>query len=234
VIRIVSYNVHACVGSDGHFDPGRIADVLAKLQGDLVVLQELEDLPYQGGTVSEYLAERLAMQPHRGPTLKRGDAPYGNLMLSRIEPTVLQLHDLSVAGPEPRGAIDAIFELAGTRLRLVATHLGLKAGERRRQVRQLLDLLKPTVSDVTVLAGDINEWRPRSAALRELARLFDTRSRARTFPANAPVLALDRVFITPATVAVRIRVDKSRVARRASDHLPLVCELDIEAALCPT
>ncbi|MGW8370415.1 MAG: endonuclease/exonuclease/phosphatase family protein, partial [Gammaproteobacteria bacterium] len=204
--------------------------VLDTLKADLVALQEVEDLPYEGTTVSHYLAERLAMQAHHGPTLNRGSAPYGNLLLSRIRADAVRLHDLSVDGPEPRGAIDAAFDLGGTRLRLVATHLGLKAGERRWQARQLLQLLQPTAADIMVLAGDINEWRPGSAAIRELARLFDTRSKARTFPANAPVLALDRIFITPLTVATRIRVDKSRAARRASDHLPLVCDLDFELA----
>jgi endonuclease/exonuclease/phosphatase family metal-dependent hydrolase len=230
LIRIVSYNVHACVGGDGNFSPDRIAGVVEALQADLVALQEVEDLPYQGSTVSDYLARRLAMHAHRGPTLNRGNAPYGNLLLSSAEPEVLRLHDLSIVGPEPRGAIDTVFDLGGTRLRLVATHLGLKARERRRQARQLLHLLQPTEADITVLAGDINEWRPRSAAIRELAGLFETRSKARTFPANAPILALDRIFITPITVATRIRVDKSRAARKASDHLPLVCDLDVELA----
>lgn len=227
MIRIVSYNIHACIGTDGQFDPKRIGDVLESLQGDLVALQEVEDRPYQGTAVSDYLARRLAMQPHRGPTLKRGSAPYGNLLLSRVEPVSVQLHDLSIAGPEPRGAVDALFELAGRRLRLTATHLGLKSGERRRQARQLLRLLQPPEADISVLAGDINEWRPRSAVFRELASIFETRSSARTFPANAPVLALDRILVTPETVVTRVRAEKSRVARRASDHLPLVCDLDI-------
>lgn len=230
MIRIVSYNVHACVGGDGHFNPERIADVLESLQADLVALQEVEDRPYEQSTVSDYLASRLAMQPHRGPTLKRGNAPYGNLLLSRVQPETLRLHDLSVAGPEPRGAIDAAFGLDGARLRVVATHLGLKARERRWQASRLLDLLQSMEADVTVLAGDINEWRPRSAAMRDLAGGFDTHSKAKTFPATAPLLALDRIFVTPLAAATQIHVDKSRAARRASDHLPLVCDLDVELA----
>ena len=227
MIRVVSYNVHSCVGSDGRFDPARIAAVLEDLDGDLVALQEVEDRTVGGKSVSEFLADRLSMLAYRGVTLKRGDAHYGNLLLSRKPPAILETHDLSIVGPEPRGAIDATFNLGGSRLRMIATHLGLFSGERRHQARLLIDKLQPAGADALVLAGDFNEWRPGGYSLRAFSNFFDSRSRARTFPARLPLLGLDRIFASPASAVRRIHAVKTVNTRRASDHLPLVCDLDI-------
>lgn len=227
MIRVISYNVHACVGSDGRFDPGRIVAVLEDLDGDFVALQEVEDRTFDGKTVSEFIAARLSMLAHRGVTLQRCDAQYGNLLLSRRPPATLETHDISIVGPEPRGAIDATFDLGSDRLRIVATHLGLRSHERRQQARLLVDRVQPAKADILVLAGDFNEWRPGGYSLRALSDLFDTRSRARTFPARMPVLGLDRIFVSPASAVRQSRAVKTPDARLASDHLPLVCDLDV-------
>jgi endonuclease/exonuclease/phosphatase family metal-dependent hydrolase len=38
---LATYNVHDCVGRDGRFDPGRIIEVLAEIDPDMVVLHGL-------------------------------------------------------------------------------------------------------------------------------------------------------------------------------------------------
>ena len=227
MIRIVSFNVHACIGTDGRFDPARILDVLAALQADIVALQELEDHAWGDGTLSEHFADRLGMYAYQGSTLRRKDTPYGNLLLARRKAAEFRTHDLSVPGGEPRGAIEAVFDIAGQRLQLVATHLGLRVAERRRQVTRLLELLHASESDITVLAGDINEWRPGAFTLRALSRAFDFASRSRTFPARAPALALDRIYVSPGNKVKRLQAHRSQHHHRASDHLPLVCDLDV-------
>ena len=226
-IRIVSYNVHACIGRDQRFAPERIADVLEELNADFVALQEVEDRPYRGMTVTDYLAERLGMHAHRGATLYRGDAHYGNLLLAREPAVEHRLHDLSVGSREPRGAIEADFVTGGGTLRLFVTHLGLRAGERHRQVRRLLGEVERGGADVRVLAGDINEWRPGAAASRLLARRLGPSPGLRTFPAVAPAFALDRLYVSPTDAVAERRAVRTPAARRASDHLPLVSDLTL-------
>ncbi len=224
-VRIASYNVHACIGRDRRFAPERIADVLEELGADFVALQEVEDRPYRDGTVTDYLAERLDMHAHRGATLYRGDAHYGNLLLAREAAVAHRLHDLSVDSREPRGAIEADFLVAGRKLRLFVTHLGLRGRERRRQ----LELLRPELArgdaDIRVLAGDINEWRPSAAGNRILPAVLDPAPLPRTFPAGAPLFALDRIYVTPGDALAALQAVKTPAARRASDHLPLVADL---------
>lgn len=227
MVRIVSYNVHAFIGTDGQFGPDRILDVLKMIRADFVALQEVEDHRYESSTISEYLADRLGMRAYEGSTLRRRNAPYGNMLLAREAASVIRNHDLSVPGGEPRGAIEAVFDICGNRLQLIATHLGLRALERRRQVAQLLELLDATESDISVLTGDINEWRPGASALRDLAQRFDFCSRLRTFPAQLPALALDRIYVSPAALVLGHHVSRSQLSRRASDHLPIVCDLDV-------
>jgi endonuclease/exonuclease/phosphatase family metal-dependent hydrolase len=41
-IRILSYNVHSCVGTDRRLDPGRVADMIAQISPDIIGLQELD------------------------------------------------------------------------------------------------------------------------------------------------------------------------------------------------
>ncbi len=39
-LRVATYNVHACVGTDRRHDPERVASVVSELDADVVALQE--------------------------------------------------------------------------------------------------------------------------------------------------------------------------------------------------
>ncbi|MDX1481383.1 MAG: endonuclease/exonuclease/phosphatase family protein [Woeseiaceae bacterium] len=228
-LRVVSYNVHACVGRDGRFRPDRIGDVLAQLDADIVGLQEVEDRMFLGEPVSRYLAERLDMQAYSGTTLRRGRSRYGNLLLTRSRATDLREHDLSVSGREPRGAIEARIPSQGRTLRTFVTHLGLRAIERSQQIGRLLSLFENSEDDATVLMADFNEWRPASALHRRLRQIFGRTQRPRTFPASRPVLPLDCVYAAPAAALRRVRAVRDGDTVAASDHLPVVADIDLDA-----
>ena len=226
-LRFVTYNVHACIGTDGEFSPQRISDILSELRADFVGIQELEDRILGAEPVSEYLARNLDMHAYRGSTLMRQDAHYGNVLLSRQPAQTLRLHDISVPGREPRGVIEANWRLLGRSVRLLVTHFGLSAHERRSQVDELLTIADSGNADIDVILGDLNEWRPMSYAIRTLKRRFPVVYRRRTWPAPRPLLSLDCVCISPASVDHSVHVEKSMATRRASDHLPLVCDLSL-------
>lgn len=228
-VRVVTYNVHGFVGRDRRFDPERILRVLEPLAADFIALQEVEDRMLDGRPISDHLALQLGMHAFRGRTLSRGDADYGNLLLARGPAIEHRVHDLSVPGREPRGAVEAEFLSGRSRLRFFATHLGLTGRERLEQVRRLSPALERNDADVVVLAGDINEWRPAAPARRLLARVFGTTAAGRTFPAAWPALSLDRVYVSPGHALESARPVRHGPARLASDHLPLVADLRITA-----
>lgn len=226
-IRVVSYNVHACIGGDGEFAPQRICEVLHGLQADFIGIQELEDRMVGSERVSEYLAGKLGMHAYRGTTLKRRDAHYGNLLLSAQPALRTRMHDISMPGREPRGVIEAEFAVFERCIRILVTHFGLRARERRRQVDDVLKIVANGETDIDVLLGDFNEWRPGSYAVRALKGRFGAVPRLRTWPARRPALPLDSICVAPVSARRRIDVVTSGAARQASDHLPLVCDLQL-------
>ena len=225
-LRIATWNVHRAIGTDGRTDPSRILAVLREIDADVFALQEVEAHD-DGGAMLEWLGRELGSEAVPGTTLKRHDGLYGNGLISRCRVKEKRLTDLSWRGREPRGAIAADVDCAGHRLRIVATHLGLRPAERRDQVAQLLHLFRERPHDRSVLLGDLNEWFLWGRPLRRLHRHFDETPSLATFPSRLPFLALDRVWTHPRTMLRRLAVHKSALARRASDHLPLVATLEI-------
>lgn len=223
-VRIATYNIHECTGRDRRVDPQRTATVLVELDADVIALQELRS-PHGALQTLEFLADRTGMFPVEGPTMLKGTATYGNALLSRTKPLEVRGIDLSVPRREPRGALDVCLPVAGRRLRVVATHLGLRPAERRWQVRRLLDHIVPGRGETLLLTGDLNEWFLWGRPLRWLhAEFVETPSPA-TFPSGCPMFALDRLWVRPRATLRSLTVHRSPTARMASDHLPLVATL---------
>jgi endonuclease/exonuclease/phosphatase family metal-dependent hydrolase len=224
-IKLATYNIHACIGTDGCFDPDRIVKVLLQMDADVVALQEVEHHRVGNLDLLEYLAAQTGLKAIAGPTLLRDSRHYGNALLTRLPVISLKQIDLSMPGREARGALDVIFDFDGQRLQVIATHLGLNPHERRRQVRQLLSILAASPADVSVLMGDLNEWFLWGRILRWLRSHFSETPHIATFPSAWPILALDRIWGNPRGVLDKIASHRSPLARVASDHLPLTVQL---------
>lgn len=228
-IRVVSYNVHACVGMDGSFQPRRIADVLARLNADFIALQEVEERRHAGTVVSAYLADKLGMTIAGRSTHNRAGIDFGNLLLSTAEPVRTDTHDIAFEGREPRAIIDAAFAIGAPcrELRVLTTHFGLAAAERRSQLARLLRHIENADVSPVVVCADFNEWRPYSGLHRTLGRVLGVSPSVRSFPSRLPTLALDRIYASRPASVTRLNAVSSRIARIASDHLPIVADIEI-------
>lgn len=237
-LLVVTYNVHRCIGVDGLRRPRRIAQVLRELDPDLIALQEVDTrldafgLPGQ----LEVVAEGLEAEVFAGPTIQHVNGFYGNALMVRRTlagaARAVRLHDLSVDGREPRGAIELELEVPDRgRLRVLATHLGLRPFERRTQTTSLLELVGREVpcsrlgrlqpSTPMLLLGDFNEWWPLSRVLSRLRRRLGPAPRPRSWPAQRPTLALDRIWSCPHRLLRGWGALDSPLTRVASDHLPV-------------
>jgi len=225
-VRLASYNVHRGIGRDRRCDPQRILGVLREIDADVYAMQEVEAHD-NGGDMLEWLGRSLCYHAIAGTTLARHDGHYGNGVLSRCPAHAIDLVDLSWRRREPRGAIAADIECDGHKLRVVATHLGLRPAERREQVERLLRLFSWKDEDRAVLMGDLNEWFLWGKPLRHLHRYFEKTRAIATFPSRRPVLALDRLWTHPASMLKGLAAHSSELARVASDHLPLVATLEL-------
>jgi len=226
LLRIATWNIHDATGPDGRRDLSRIAGVIAQIGAPLVALQEIT-CTSDGEVVCDAaaLAQASGFTWRSVPTRGHAVLRHGNALLSAHPLGAVRVHDLSVPGREPRAALEVEVAWRGRQLRVVVTHLGLRAGERRRQVERLLLAVGDEAADATILLGDLNEWFLWGRPLRWLHRRFGVSPAPRTFPTRFPIFALDRVWVHPRRALVRLAVIDTPAARRASDHLPVVATI---------
>lgn len=229
-VRVVTWNVHGCVGRDGRHDVARVAACVRSLAPDIAAFQEVDSRRSAHGhsEICRHLRDQVGAHGHDAWTLSGEDGHYGQVLASRFPLDERRVHDISVPGREPRKVMDARVRLPSMSLRVIATHLGLRRAERRRQVTALRDIIMADLSGPTLLLGDLNEWRRARTARDGLFDLFDAWTTHQSFPSRFPVLPLDRIACRPGALMTGSWV--ASAAHRASDHLPVVAELSIPAA----
>ena len=233
-VRVVTYNIHTCVGVDRRYDPSRIGAVLREIDADIACLQEVgvrrRRIDRQADQWA-YLGQVTGCRVITAPSVREHRRRFGNAILTRFPVLAAYSIDLTVAGHPPRSAIDADLLVGDRVLRVIATHFGLRAAERRLQANRLMAVLgRPETAnrsptDAVLLMGDLNEWRGRAGAIRSLDRRLGRSTGARTFPSWMPMLPLDRIYADGPAVLRDVCVYRSPLTRLASDHLPLVGRL---------
>jgi endonuclease/exonuclease/phosphatase family metal-dependent hydrolase len=226
-LRIATYNIHRCIGNDGVASCERIADVLKQINADVTALQEVAFSSDGPVDVLKDLARSVRGEAIPGPTLLEEKGYYGNAVVTRIAPVAVERLDISVPGREPRGALMVALGAHDRKIRIVATHLGLRPGERRHQMRRLLPLLDAQKYGVTIVLGDFNEWFNWARPLRWLTRRLGGLPSPATFPSRRPLLSLDRIWVHPTGTLIKLYPHRSATAAVASDHLPLVAEIRV-------
>jgi endonuclease/exonuclease/phosphatase family metal-dependent hydrolase len=225
---VATYNVHRWTGLNGRSrpDPARAGFVISELDADVIALQEVLR-PLQGPDPLQILGDALGFHVIFAATRVHKRGELGNAILSRWPIAGVSMIDLSFSRLERRVAVAAQFQRREGRVDVVATHLALGDRTRHLQVRSLLE--HPQLSDqATLLMGDMNAWR-RCRAMRTLDGELRGRKKPKwpaSFPSARPVLALDRIYSRGVRV-LELSAHKSRAARRASDHLPIVARVRI-------
>lgn len=249
VLRVMTYNVHSCVGMDGKLDAKRIARVIARARPDVVALQELDvgRARSLGMDQAHLIARYLKMNFHFHPAIDVEEERYGDAILTHLPHRLVKTGILPGLADkphlEPRGALWISVELHGREIQILNTHLGLSQRERLAQIEALLGddwLANDQSRDPVILCGDLNA-QPSSTVCRQLAgRLRDAQIEAgehpprNTFPTRFPALRLDHIFVSPGLDVTGIELPDSQLARTASDHFPLVAEIRIGSASRPS
>jgi len=241
-MRLLSYNIHKGIGGrDRAYRLERIIEVIRHEKPQVVCLQEVDrharrsSYDDQPAVLSRELRlEHLTFQfNHRVERETSGRGGYGNLILSAYP--LRERHNVSLRyrGRKNRRAQVAVIETPHGPVRVVNWHLGLGDAERHWQVARLLEDARycAYAGMPTLIAGDFNDWRNtlQAGALAQhaLSQVTAPISRFRSFPAYMPVGALDKAFCCDRVRIQRAHIVKSALAARASDHLPLVIDLEL-------
>lgn len=240
VFRVMTYNVHSCVGMDGKLSPRRIARVIARYQPDVVALQEVDVGRSRSGQADQarLIAEHLEMDFHFNPTVQVEEEAYGDCVLSRLPMRLVKAGRLPSLrdgdGREPRGALWVKVEFNGSTIDLVNTHLGLNMRERLRQVRALLGpdwLGGLDDSRPVVFCGDFNVspysyvWRLCARKFRDVQVEVEHQSPRCTWFGHYPFVRIDHIFVNSHVRIVGVDVGSDYLSCIASDHRPLLAEL---------
>jgi endonuclease/exonuclease/phosphatase family metal-dependent hydrolase len=243
-LRVATYNVHGCVGMDGQRSENRIAEVIASISADIVGLQELDLGRARSAHADQaaLIAQKLGWKYYFHPAMRSGDEQYGNAIVSRFPIALKRAAEMPGAAPwycrEQRGAIWMQAETDLGPVHIINSHFGLGRSERRLQAKLLIGsawLGSVPPNEPAILLGDFNSVRISRAYrligthLRDVRTLVRQPRAFRTFPTYLPSLAVDHIFVNPALSPTYLNVHRTALARVASDHFPLVCELVLKA-----
>jgi endonuclease/exonuclease/phosphatase family metal-dependent hydrolase len=226
IVRVATWNIRGGVGADGQFDLARVVRLLERAGPDVVALQEVDSRRGTEQHEHPFLLLRQALGEHavEAKSIVSAHGEYGQILISRWPLSDIQIHDISVAGREPRRAIEAEVASPYGRLRMAAVHLGLAFRERRAQTRTLIDIAQRSPI-TTVMLGDFNDWIWRGSVQNAIHRALPGRTWHRTFPSWLPMIRLDRVYCRPRDALVASFTD--REARAMSDHLPVFADVRV-------
>jgi endonuclease/exonuclease/phosphatase family metal-dependent hydrolase len=232
-LRVVTYNIHRCIGMDRRTRPERVAAVLRHIGADVVALQEVVGAGPRGVSHIEEIGASLGMGWVMAPARHLRGHQFGNAVLSRFPITHHAEHDLSWKTCEERCLQRADIDVNGHTLHIYNVHLGTAILERRYQAERVATIVSDKhVGGAKLVLGDFNEWmrglttKLLSSKLQSLD-LKNYLRRRRTYPGLFPILHLDHIYYAGRLEIVNIELSRTRLSVVASDHLPLVADVRI-------
>jgi endonuclease/exonuclease/phosphatase family metal-dependent hydrolase len=233
-LRVATYNIHRSRGLDGRTIPSRIAEVIRTIDPDVIALQEVVGAGPSSQGHAEEIGALIGMGWVMAPTRHLRGCLFGNVVLSRHPITHHAQYDLSWKTQEPRCCQRVDIAFGSDTLHLYNVHLGTAFLERRHQAGRLTAILHDRrVGSPKIVLGDFNEWTKglATSVLTERMQSIDLRThlrRRRTYPGVFPVLHLDHIYYDGEVEVAKVELPRTRLALMASDHLPLVAELNVK------
>lgn len=225
VLRVMSYNVRSL-----RDDATAVASAIRAARPDVVLVQEAPRFA-RWRSHAAALARRSGLVVVTG-----GRTAAGNLLLCSLRLDVETSQDVLLSKDRrlhQRGVALAVLRIEGVRFAVAGTHLDLQSAPRLRHLREIEAAIKRVAPDVAaVVGGDTNDV-PGSATWASLAAtrtdVFAAvgRGPGETIGVNAPNRRIDALFVDAGLRPVSAVVLDSPDIRRASDHRPLLVELEL-------
>ncbi|WP_157761051.1 endonuclease/exonuclease/phosphatase family protein [Chitinophaga caeni] len=232
-LSVLSYNIHHAENNNGELDISGIAKVILAYNPDVVALQEVDSMTTRTKQVDQLkeLASLTGMYIYFSKAMDLQGGGYGTGVLSKFPIDSSYSIPLPSKNPkaEPRTAAVTRLVLPDDSLfNFVSTHLDFNEDgiDRTEQMNILYKHFEPGITP-TIIAGDFNTV-PGSKEMLHFKKLYHdvTEFSGPTHPADSPKIKIDYIFVHPAS---RFNIIKSKVIEEtiASDHRPVMCELEI-------
>ena len=246
VIKILTYNIHKGFSTSNlRFILHDIKDSLRDVNADVVFLQEIhgernisnnrfDDWP--NNRQFEFLADQVWHHHAYGKNAIYKSGHHGNAILSKYPFVEWENIDVSIMRTASRSLLHGSIQIPGIeqKIHIICVHLGLFERERESQLSTLAKRINSHVpaDEPLIIAGDFNDWRGR--AERHLHHDLGVKeafkstygSYARTFPAQLPMLSMDRIYYRGLDI-VNCKRLHGMPWRRLSDHTPLLAEFSL-------
>lgn len=226
-IRVMCYNVRNCRGMDEVIDYQRVADIMNRVNPDVIAVQELDSVSERNNGVFalKELADRTCMFYTYGPSIDFQGGKYGVGILSKQKP--VRYWTIPLPGREERRLLLlAEFD----EYVLCCTHFSLTKEDQVLSVPLILEAVKD-IRKPLFLAGDMNSVQdsPTQKALQR--RFIPLNSyKDNTIPGEKPNRCID--FIYGLNNGNQYSVLRRQVLYDepvASDHLPLFVDVRLKA-----
>lgn len=240
-LSILTYNIHKGFAAGGRqFMLHRMRAALAASGADIVFLQEAQGRhdrharhlsEWPEDPQFEFLADTIWDHYAYGKNALYDHGHHGNAILSKFP--FVDWENIEVS-PYPfaasRSLLHGMIEIPGfdSRVHVVCVHFGFVGLERRFQIRRMCAHIDDRIphDEPLIVAGDFNDWSGRAERdfndaldLSEVFRKMHGRH-ARTWPASAPFLPMDRIYSRGLAPLAARRLTVAPWTR-LSDHTPL-------------
>lgn len=242
-LKVLSYNIHKGFNwSNSKLTIEAIKETLHATDAELVFLQEVvgENLLHEKKHQAwrndqfEYLADQRWSEFAYAKNAVYENRHHGNAILSKYPIKRNEQINISTNKYEQRGVLFCEIETPSGLLHAYCVHLNLLHKSRIKQYEMLSNIIKEKSSSKTpvIIAGDFNDWNQKASMKLEKQEGFLEAHKVihnvypKTFPAQLPILSLDRMYLRGLTPQIA-SVLKEKHWKSLSDHAPLYVEASI-------
>ncbi len=220
-LRVLQYNTHhGGYGTDGRYDPDRLATWMAKMKPDVIMLNEVEKFTYWGN--EDQPARYKALMESKtgrkwyyifaqefGAWTSNGK---GHVILSTYPLESSDFFDMSW----DRAAAMARITVNGRAISLVVTHLDPYSQTVRLSQAQQVIQWATGIAENRILAGDMNAWPDQSSILEYYKNYNDSWA-----VAEAAGKAVSFSGLTPSGATKNGRIDYIMYSKKAANLVVL-------------
>lgn len=237
-VVVMTYNIHEAFDVNNRLDLNGIFITIQQSDPDIIVLQEVDTGVIMSGTTDQarWLAQQLNM--FLAPVTSADHIWQSDVILSKYP--ILHYEEIILTSPsEDDTLLRADIDISGQEVSVYAVHFSaFSSADRRIQANVAIPYVAANGSTIKIWAGDFNVdayttdpvdqgiYADITAFLNDSFDVALSQTGNLTWPSTGPYQRIDYVFVTPSITVLSHSVPTSL----ASDHLPVVSQLQIPAS----